>query len=391
MENNELDNFFRQNAHKMDEAPTDALWQRIEQQMEAKPAKTGRINISGKLFILLATVTVTTVAITLWALSKENPLAQPAPTVITPETTVSNTKKVTETDTIKKKPTIKTTAVKKQAAIAITPKKVAPKEEIVDNFIADSPDEPTAKPEPTVQQKVIKTTTVYNPKRTIVTINEAVNQHVYDSIVATNIDKYKDKVGIPLIIKGGGKETFRYVIPEKDIPEPQRDSIIIPKNNLAATAVIKTNKDSFSTEPETVQLEPYFDSVSKQYYVRYAIKPDLTPLKKAAKNDNKIYKSDELTAQVEFPGGIEALNTYIAKNFRVPEINKMMSLKIYTSFIVEKDGSISDIQIVKDPGYGLGEEAVRFLKNLTVKWKPAEINNEVVRTRLSLPLTINTY
>ena len=48
------------------------------------------------------------------------------------------------------------------------------------------------------------------------------------------------------------------------------------------------------------------------------------------------------------------------------------------SFVVEKDGSITDVIVLKDVGYGSGEEAVRVLKNCP-KWTPAEQNGKKVR------------
>jgi hypothetical protein len=57
----------------------------------------------------------------------------------------------------------------------------------------------------------------------------------------------------------------------------------------------------------------------------------------------------------------------VDKNFKIEE--KDIKGKIYTTFIIEKDGSISDIKILRDLGYGTGKEIIRVLK-LSPKWSP---------------------
>ena len=57
-------------------------------------------------------------------------------------------------------------------------------------------------------------------------------------------------------------------------------------------------------------------------------------------------------------------------------------------FIVEKDGSLSNIRIIRDAGMGTGEEAVRVLQN-SVKWKPGMNKGEAVRVEYTLPIQLN--
>jgi protein TonB len=66
-----------------------------------------------------------------------------------------------------------------------------------------------------------------------------------------------------------------------------------------------------------------------------------------------------------------------------------MTAKIYVSFVVEKDGSITAIKVVRDPGYGLGKEAERVLKSVKTKWSPGIQNGKPVRASFNLPITIN--
>ncbi|MNF78697.1 Gram-negative bacterial tonB protein [compost metagenome] len=61
--------------------------------------------------------------------------------------------------------------------------------------------------------------------------------------------------------------------------------------------------------------------------------------------------------------------------------------KAYMQFVVEKDGSLSDLRTMKDIGYGIGDEVIRVLK-LSPKWTAGSINGKPVRVMYSLPITI---
>ncbi|MDQ1167397.1 energy transducer TonB [Flavobacterium sp. SORGH_AS_0622] len=97
-----------------------------------------------------------------------------------------------------------------------------------------------------------------------------------------------------------------------------------------------------------------------------------------------------LDKQPEFPGGIAQFYKYVGNNFRRPELDMEKTLKVYVSFVVEKDGSLTDIIVRNDPGYGVGKEAIRVLKSLKTKWKPGILDGEPVRTAYNLPITVQT-
>ncbi|MDQ6472171.1 energy transducer TonB [Flavobacterium sp. LHD-80] len=91
-----------------------------------------------------------------------------------------------------------------------------------------------------------------------------------------------------------------------------------------------------------------------------------------------------------FPGGMDKFYSYVGNNFKRPELDTEMTLKVYVSFVIERDGSITDIMVQKDPGYGMGKEAIRVLKSLKTKWTPGILNGKPVRTAYNLPITIKT-
>ncbi len=104
--------------------------------------------------------------------------------------------------------------------------------------------------------------------------------------------------------------------------------------------------------------------------------------------DNNVYSLAGLQVQPEFPGGIGAFNNFVKKNLRLPEVDQDLNAKIFVSFVVEKDGTLTDIKAVRDPGYGLGKEAVRVLKSLKIKWSPGIQNGKPVRASFTLPISI---
>lgn len=107
---------------------------------------------------------------------------------------------------------------------------------------------------------------------------------------------------------------------------------------------------------------------------------------------NKVYKAgDSEIKQPEFPGGMLEFYKFVGQRFKIPaEASKNnIDTKIHMQFMVEKDGSLSEISIVKNAGYGLGEEAIRVLK-LSPNWIPGSENGKPVRVLYSLPITIQS-
>lgn len=111
----------------------------------------------------------------------------------------------------------------------------------------------------------------------------------------------------------------------------------------------------------------------------------------AQQNESQIINIDTILKQPEYPGGIEEFYKLVGMNFKTPleaDKNKIEG-KILIKFIIEKDGSLSDFKIIKDLGYGTGDEAVRVLK-LSPKWIPGSENGKPVRVEYSMPITIET-
>ena len=88
----------------------------------------------------------------------------------------------------------------------------------------------------------------------------------------------------------------------------------------------------------------------------------------------------------EFPGGEEALYQFLGSNLSYPDTAKEQNItgKVIVSFVVEKDGRITNAKVTKDIGGGCGDEALRVVNKMP-RWKPGRQKGKPVRVQFSLP------
>ena len=88
-----------------------------------------------------------------------------------------------------------------------------------------------------------------------------------------------------------------------------------------------------------------------------------------------------------FPGGQQAMFQFLGDNIHYPEaaVKKRKQGKVFVSFVVNTDGSLSDLQILKGIGYGCDEEAVRVMKAMP-KWIPGHQSGRPVAVKYNLPI-----
>ena len=115
--------------------------------------------------------------------------------------------------------------------------------------------------------------------------------------------------------------------------------------------------------------------------------PKAAAVESKAPSATEVYES--VDQEAEFPGSLNSFRNKIAENFD----NSAMeggegTLKATVTFIVERDGSISDVK-ASGSNSDFNSEAVRTVKSIRTKWVPAKINGQPVRQRFRLPLTMN--
>ena len=102
--------------------------------------------------------------------------------------------------------------------------------------------------------------------------------------------------------------------------------------------------------------------------------------------DNKVF--DVVEQQPAFPGGQGALLSWLSQNIHYPAVAEENGIqgRVVVSFVVEKDGSISNVQVVRGVDPSLDKEAARVVKSMP-KWTPGKQNGQAVTVRYTLPVT----
>ncbi|MCH7400647.1 energy transducer TonB [Belliella kenyensis] len=104
-----------------------------------------------------------------------------------------------------------------------------------------------------------------------------------------------------------------------------------------------------------------------------------------------VEKADEIFDVVENvpmpPGGYEGWNEYLRKNLKYPTQARRMGIEgtVYVVFVVNTDGSIQDVEVLRGIGGGCNEEAMRVVQNAP-KWEPGKQRGRPVRVRMRLPI-----
>jgi protein TonB len=92
----------------------------------------------------------------------------------------------------------------------------------------------------------------------------------------------------------------------------------------------------------------------------------------------------------EFPGGQAEMAKFLQKNIHYPDMAKEAGIqgKVYISFVVRKDGSVSDVKIIRGVDPSLDKEAMRVVMMMP-NWKPGTQNGRPVNVRLNLPINFS--
>ena len=99
---------------------------------------------------------------------------------------------------------------------------------------------------------------------------------------------------------------------------------------------------------------------------------------------------DVVEQMPEYPGGPGALIEYLSQNVKYPEDAKQQKIegRVLATFVVETDGSVSNVEVVKPAFPSLDAEAVRLLSAMP-KWIPGKQNGKVVRVKFTVPISFN--
>ena len=109
------------------------------------------------------------------------------------------------------------------------------------------------------------------------------------------------------------------------------------------------------------------------------------------KNDTLLTDSGDVFVfvenQPEFPGGDEARIKYLQENIQYPEEAYKAGVQgtVFVTFVIEKDGRITNVKVLRGVGGGLDEESVRVIRNMP-RWKPGTQRGKAVRVQYNMPI-----
>lgn len=174
---------------------------------------------------------------------------------------------------------------------------------------------------------------------------------------------------------------------EKPKTDVSKENLIDPKVTKAENAKsdMNTNEEAQSSTAKPLEgaVLGSFDGGVKGGTGIETLKPTTSD-----QPNNGTYVGAVLDRQPSFPGGMDKFYGFVAQNFRAPETQMSNTIKVFVSFVIEKDGSMSNIKVHRNPGYGLDLEAIRVLKKLKTKWEPGILNGKPVRTSYNLPIVV---
>jgi periplasmic protein TonB len=155
-------------------------------------------------------------------------------------------------------------------------------------------------------------------------------------------------------------------------PKIEQPAIVEVKNDEKIEDQIEIDMDTETTSSETTQ-----DAVPQ------------VAVEVEEEDPNTLFTIVEESA---FPtGGINAFNEFISRNIVYPPQARRMAIegKVFVEFVVEKDGSITNIRTLKGIGAGCDEEAVRVI-GIAPKWNPGKQRGRPVRQKMVLPIQFKT-
>ncbi|KXX67927.1 energy transducer TonB [Flammeovirga sp. SJP92] len=161
------------------------------------------------------------------------------------------------------------------------------------------------------------------------------------------------------------------VLPKPKLPQPKKVPVV---------KIIEVTEDKDVTKDIEIDIPEFIDpdEVIEEYI------PDDEPDDEVI--ENEVHIIVEKTAA--FKGGMGKFYRWLGKKLKYPSHAKRLGVegKVFVEFVIEKDGSLSNLKVVRGIGAGCDEEAIRILK-MCPKWSPGEQRGRPVRQKMVLPIS----
>lgn len=176
---------------------------------------------------------------------------------------------------------------------------------------------------------------------------------------------------------------------KKELESDFKRSLIILASIGGYIQIAKENENELHLIPSDGKRQCYIRK--KETKEEYVLRQQKAQEKEnAAINEDMIYRDVE--EMPSFPGGQSALFDYLSKNIRYPVVAKENGIqgRVLVSFIIEKDGSLTDFVIEKSVDPSLDKEAIRLVRSMP-KWNPGKKDGQSVNVKYTLPITFRYF
>lgn len=169
------------------------------------------------------------------------------------------------------------------------------------------------------------------------------------------------------------------VLQEEIIPiTEQKQKPITPPEAPKQTTVLEVVKDDEIVEDELVLDVDVKENTEIEAYVA------------PRQEEEEVVETEIFTvveSMPEFPGGAAAMMTFIAKNVKYPPMARESGIqgRVFVNFVVEPNGSVSNVKVLRGIGGGCDEEAIRVVQSMP-KWTPGKQRGKAVRVSFNLPV-----
>lgn len=166
--------------------------------------------------------------------------------------------------------------------------------------------------------------------------------------------------------------------PEEMVPITKQEKKPPPPEAPKSTTQLNIVEDDVDVEDEVIIDVGADENTEVQEY-------EPVPMEEEEKKEEKIFVVVE--NQPQFPGGEKARMRYLRNNIEYPQLARESGIEgtVYVTFVVEKDGSITDVRVLRGIGGGCDKEAIRVVKEMP-KWEPGKQRGKPVRVQFNMPI-----
>ncbi|MGE5424519.1 MAG: energy transducer TonB [Syntrophothermus sp.] len=188
------------------------------------------------------------------------------------------------------------------------------------------------------------------------------------------------------IVENKDVETQLLDIPKEDLPPPPPPppppEAIVEKVKFTAPVVTSDSVETNLVSQDDLNAKPNVEAPTEETTFE-PVEEKTQVIEQAAPKE--IFTVVE--EQPGYPGGDEARMKYLQENTKYPEEAKELGVqgKVFVTFVVEVDGSITDVRVLRGIGAGCDEEAVRVVKSMP-RWIPGKQRGVPVRVQFNLPI-----